>query len=83
MKKIMCIAIIAMSGIVLVSCDADGVEGNAPQFGKVSNQKEIYSSTRRIGDSIPADSTLTNLVVDPPPPGPGDDPIPVPPPPKP
>ena len=80
MKKIVCIAVIAMSGVALVSCDADGVESTASQFGKSSKQKEIRDSMRRIVDSIPGD-TINLLVV--PPPGPGDDPIIVPPPPKP
>lgn len=80
MKKIVCIAVIAMSGIVLVSCDVDGVESTAPQFGKSSKQKEIHNLTLRIGDSLSAIDT-TNLVVDPPlPPGPGDDVPPIKPP---
>lgn len=80
MKKIVCIAVIAMSGIVLVSCDADGVESAAPQFNKKASEKEYYNLTSRTGDSIPVIDTLMTNIINP---GPGDDPIPVPPPPPP
>ncbi len=80
MKKIVCIAVIAMSGIVLVSCDADRVESTTPQFDKSSKKKEIYNVTQRTGDSLSVIDT-TNLVVEPPlPPGPGDDVPPITPP---
>ncbi|MGH2664871.1 hypothetical protein [Flavobacterium sp.] len=76
MKKLVFIAAFAISGIVLVSCDTEAVDGNStPHFDKFTKQKEIHSETGRATDSILTDTITANLELDPPPPppGPGDD----------
>jgi hypothetical protein len=67
MKKIFFIAAFAVSGLVMVSCDADAVDSTTAQSKEFAIQKETLKSMEK--DSISVLNTNTASASE----GPGDD----------
>ena len=77
MKKLIYVAVFTVSGLVMVSCDADSMEDATGAAPKVTTVSQEFMGTAKEGDTIILPTTNDTD------PGPGDDPIIVPPPPKP
>lgn len=77
MKKLIYVAVFTVSGLVMVSCDADSMEDVAGAAPKATTVTQEFMVIAREGDTIFLPTTNDTD------PGPGDDPIIVPPPPKP
>lgn len=58
MKKIFFIAAIALSGLVMVSCDADAIDSSTPQSKDFGVQKKDLKSNNTITSPLSTTSTL-------------------------